>query len=104
MKTIFITGVLLALTACAGLIQTGTLNDVHKSYQDKNHDETLKLIRLAENINELSPELKAELTYLKALTYEEMGQHEQAKTLYQYLKEHHKASQYSYLAAKRLEK
>ncbi len=103
MKKFFIASLMLLVVGCAGLVQTGSLSGAYESYENKDYEETLKLIRLAENITEINPELKAELTYLKAQTYEEMGENETAETLYQFLKEHHNDSQYGHLAAKRLE-
>jgi len=46
--------------------------------------------------------MKAELTYLKAQTHEKLGQQKIANTLYKYLFEEHKESQYGYLASKKL--
>jgi hypothetical protein len=45
---------------------------------------------------------KAELTYLKARTHEGLGEQEIACTLYEYLAEQHRDSQYGYLASKKL--
>ncbi len=104
MKKVFIAGLTFLIVGCAGLVKVGSISDAYESYQEKDYDETLRLIRLAENVGETNPEEKAELTYLKAQTYEGMGQYETAETLYQYLKDQHKDSQYGYFATKRLEK
>jgi hypothetical protein len=50
----------------------------------------------------MSAETKAELTYLKAKTYERLGKSEIAHTLYEYLAQEHSNSQYGYLAVKQL--
>jgi hypothetical protein len=100
--TTMLVATMLMLIGCAGVMQTGSLNDAYESYKAENYEEVLKKIRLAENLNEMTPELKAELTYLKAQTYEQMGRESPAVTLYQYLKEQHSGSQYGFLAAQNL--
>jgi ribose 5-phosphate isomerase len=50
----------------------------------------------------MSDETKAELTYLKAMTYEGLGDGETANTLYEYLAQEHSNSQYGYMAIKKL--
>jgi tetratricopeptide (TPR) repeat protein len=92
------------LIGCAGVLQSGSLNDAYESYNAEKYEEALKKIRLAENLNKMTPELRAELTYLKAQTYEKMGRKNSAVTLYQYLKEQHPESQYGFLAAQILTK
>ena len=104
MKKIFLASLVLLVTGCASVLQTASISQAYENYEDKDYEETLKLISQAESISKTTPELKAELTYLKAQTYEEMGQYETAETLYEYLKDQHKDSQYGYLAAKWLEK
>lgn len=103
MKKILIVSLALLVVGCASAVQTGSISQAYENYEGKNYEETLKSIRLAENISTITPELKAELTYLKAQTYEEMGRYETAQTLYKYLKNQHGDSQYGYFAAKRLE-
>ena len=98
--------VLLALTlslgACASLIQSTSVTDAYKKYELQEYERTLELITRAENAKESAPEMKAELTYLKAQTHEKLGQQKIANTLYEYLIEEHKESQYGYLASKKL--
>jgi len=49
----------------------------------------------------MNAEQKAEVTYLKAQTYEQLGQTERANTLYQYILDQHSKSQYAYLTRKK---
>ena len=90
------------VTACAGMIQSASVSDAYKKYERQEFERTLELITRAENVKETTPEMKAELTYLKAQTHESLGQQEIANTLYEYLAERHKYSQYGYLASKKL--
>jgi hypothetical protein len=50
----------------------------------------------------VAAETKAELTDLKAQTYERLGKSELAYTYYEYLAREHSNSQYGYLAVKQL--
>jgi tetratricopeptide (TPR) repeat protein len=102
--TLMLVVTMFMLVGCAGVLQTGSLNDAHESYNAENYEEALDKIRLAENLNKMTPELRAELTYLKAQTYEQMGRKNSAVTLYQYLKEQHPESQYGFLATQKLTK
>ena len=102
MKKLFIPCSFILITGCANVLQTGSISDAYKKYETEDYEKTLQLITLARSINDISPELIAELTFLKAKTYEKMGQAETAETLLEYLKEQHNDSQYGYLAAKAL--
>ena len=92
----------LSLGACASLMQTASISEAYKHYESKHYDRTLELIRQAERAEAVSAEMKAELTYLKAMTYEELGEGETANTLYEYLIQEHGNSQYGYMAVKKL--
>lgn len=94
---------LITLAGCANLIKAGSINEVHASFQKQDYQNTLTLITRAEHLNELTPELVAELTYLKARSLEELGHSSEAIALYGYLKSQHTNSQYASLANLRLE-
>ncbi len=102
MKKVILLSLVLLVTSCAGTIQSTSVTEAYKKYELREFDRALVLINRAENIKETSPEMKAELTYLKAQTYESLGQQKTAITLYEYLAEKHKDSQYGYLAIKKL--
>ena len=75
----------LSLGGCASLIQTASVAEAYKHYDLQQYERTLALITQAENAEPMSAETKAELTYLKAKTYERLGNSEIAYTLYGYL-------------------
>lgn len=102
MQKVFLLAMTLLVTACAGTIQTASVSEAYKKYERQEFERTLELITRAENAKETTPEMKAELTYLKAQAHEGLGQQETAKTLYEYLVEEHKNSQYGFLARKKL--
>lgn len=103
MRYIFIIGMTIVILGCsANTMRTATITEAYKEFKSEDYEETLELITLAENIKGITPEIKAELTYLKAQTYEKLGEHDKAATLYTYLSDQHANSQYGYLAAKKL--
>lgn len=89
----------LSLGACSSLIQSTSLSEAYKQYERQEFERTLELITRAENAQEPTPEIRAELIYLKARSYEGLGKQEVASALYRYLVDHHKDSQYGYLAS-----
>jgi hypothetical protein len=92
----------LSLGGCASLLQTASISEAYKHYDLQEYERTLELITQAENSKAMSTEKKDELTYLKAKTYERLGEGELAYTYYEYLAREHSNSQYGYLAVKRL--
>ena len=101
-KKILVLVLTLFITACASTIQSASISEAYKKYELQQFEKVLELIIRAENARETSPEMKAELTYLKAQTYESLGQQKIANVLYEYLVAQHKDSQYHYLASKKL--
>jgi len=102
LPTIALLAAALTLGACSSLIQTASISEAYKHYERQQYDRTLELISQAENAEAMSEETKAELTYLKAMTYEELGDGETANTIYEYLVQEHSNSQYGYMAVKKL--
>jgi len=102
MQKVLLLALTLFIAACAGTIQSASISEAYKKYEAQEFEQTLELISRAENFKETTPEMKAELTYLKAQTHESLGQQEIANTLYEYLVEEHRDSQYGYLASKKL--
>ena len=103
LPTLLLLAATLSLGACASLIQTASISEAYKHYERQQYNRTLELIVQAENADETTDEMKAELTYLKALTYERLGQVDIATTLHEYLVAEHGNTQYGYLAAKHLD-
>src|SRR6056297_753034 len=92
----------LSLGGCASLIQNASISQAYRHYDLQQYERTLALISQAENADTMSAEAKAELTYLKAKTYERLGKSGIAHTHYEYLAREHSSSQYGYLATRRL--
>lgn len=92
----------LLLAGCAGTIQTASITEAYKKYNQQNYQATLEKLYLAENAKDMPAPQRAELAYLKAQAYEGLGEIERALTLYQYLAEQHADTQYGYHAARHL--
>ena len=92
------------ITACAGTLQTASISEAYKKYEKDDFKGTLELISRAENAREMFPDQKAEMAYLKALAYEELGEDDLAKALYLYIDEQHPGSQHAYLAREKLDR
>jgi len=92
----------LSLGGCASLIQSASVSEAYKHYELQKYERTLELITQAENADAMSDDMKAELTYLKAQTYERLGLYDTAQALYEYLAKEHGKTQYGYIAAKQL--
>jgi len=103
MKKVIIAVISIFVIGCSATVQKGAISLAYSNYEARDYEDTLKYISQAENERQPSVELKAELTYLKAQTYERLGEYGKAKSLYEYLKNEHKSSQYGYLASQRLE-
>lgn len=97
-KAVLVTTLSVSMLGCAGVMQSASVMEAHKAYNKGEYQETLKLITQAENARETTPDMQAELVYLKANTYEQLGQPAIASTLYEYLAAQHRDSQYGYLA------
>ncbi len=102
LPTLMLLAATLSLVACAGLVRTASVSEAYKHYELEQYERTLELIARAEHLDETSAEIKAELTYLKALAYEGLGHDDIAIALYRYLAEQHASSQYGYLAFEHL--
>jgi len=88
----------IALTGCANFIKAGSINEVYESFDEQKYEQTLVLIRRTENLSDFDPDLRAELTYMKAQTLAALGDSREANALYGYLKSQHSATQYAWLA------
>lgn len=93
----------LSLTACSSTLQTASISEAYKKFEHRDYAATLELIVRAENAKEMHAEQRAEMTYLKAQTYEQLGQTALAQTLYRYIDEQHSQSQYAYLSRRKLQ-
>ena len=94
----------ISMVGCSSIIQTASITEAYEYFYAQDYKHTIELVTRAESINETPHEMKAELTYLKAQAHEGLGHQEVADTLYEYLVDQHRDSQYGYLASKKLAK
>lgn len=102
MKKIFLFLFISSFIAACSAVQTGSLSRAYETYEEKDYQRTLELISFAQNVNDTSSELSAELSYLKAQTYAQLGMKEQSDNLFRHLAEQHKNTEYGYLAHKKI--
>jgi len=102
MRKLVLIALAVSVIGCSAQMQSGSVKLAYSNFADRDYEDTLLYISQAELARQMNPELKVELTYLKAQTYEKMGEYAKAKSLYQYLSVEHKSSQYGYLASERL--
>ncbi len=103
MRKLLLLSLPLFLYGCSDMAQKGAINLAHSNYKAGDYRDTLEAIGRAERRGDMDPETKAELTYLKAQTYEKLSEYSKAKGLYEYLRDQHSESEYGYLAQQRLE-
>ena len=101
MKKIFLFLLIVSLAAC-GTVQTGAVSRAYEKYESKDYERALELISFAQKVDDLPPELNAELTYLKAQTFEQMGMKEKSDNLLLHLAEQYRNTEYGSLVNKKL--
>lgn len=89
-------------TGCAGMVQTGSVSRAYESYDEQDYQKTLEMISFAQKVHDMTPELAAELNYLKAQTYAQLGMTKESDNLFRYLGEQHKNTEYGYLAHEKI--
>lgn len=92
------------VVACSSQAQQGAISLAYSNFEDRDYEDTLKYINQAEKVESTTPEMHAELTYLKAQTFQKMGRYDEEEALYRYLIEQHPRSQYGYMAKEQLSK
>jgi len=102
MKTILLVLATVFITGCSGLIQTGSVTRAYESYAMKDYPRTLEMIALAQNVDNLNPELNAELLFLKAETYAQLGKTRESENLFRSLAKNHGTTEYGFLAHEKL--
>jgi len=91
------------ISGCSStLAQRGALSKAYSSYDDGNYEDVLALTSRAENYEEPSREMKAEIVFLKALALEKLEKQDEALGLYKYLSEQFGDTQYGYKAKEKI--
>jgi hypothetical protein len=91
----------ISLTGCASA-QHGAMLRAHSGIEKGKYAFSLKRLADAEKYTEPTPELKAEICYLKGVCYEGMGMSADAKAMFKYAVDHYPDSQYGYRAKEKL--
>jgi tetratricopeptide (TPR) repeat protein len=87
---------------CATTIQKGALIRARSGISDGKYEFALKRLSEAESYADTTPELKAEIIYLRAICYEGLGRHDDARGALKYLVDRLPDSSYAYQAKEKL--
>ncbi len=90
------------LFGCASAAQKGALSRAYSNYESGDYEDVLELTARAESYQEPSPEMKAEILFLKAMALEKLGKNKEAIGLFRYLAENHGSTQYGFMAKERI--
>ncbi|MEO1018178.1 MAG: hypothetical protein AAFY56_10855 [Pseudomonadota bacterium] len=101
-KLLITLSLILVVSACASARTDKAI--AYSNFEDGDYADAIEWIRRAESRGDVTPETKAELTYLEAQSLEKMGEYDGSEELYSYLVEQHPKSKYGYLAKSKLEK
>lgn len=88
------------VVACADVRTDRTI--AYSNFEDGDYANAIEWIRRAESRGDVTPEVKTELAYLEAQSFEKMGDYDRSEELYSYLVEQHPKSKYGYLARGRI--
>ena len=89
------------ITGCA-TAQRGAIIRAYSGIQNKEYDFALNRLSEAENYADPSPEIMAQILYLKGICFEGLNKTAEAKGTYKYLMDTIPKSQYAYMARERL--
>ena len=97
---------LVALLACAlggcTIAQRGGIDLAYRAYNKKDYATALRKLAEAEKFRETSPALKAEIAYLRAKSYEGLGNTAEAIGCYRYVATQFPDSQYAFMAKEKV--
>ena len=102
MKYIIVLLIVVFLNGCAGMAQIGSIRNAYDKFHAGEFEEVIQLTSQAEYFQDPTHEMKAEIVYLRALTFEKMGRNEEAAGLFTYLSEDFHDTQYGYMATQKL--
>ena len=87
---------------CATTVQKGAMDLAHSRISKGEYERALKELYYAEGYKEPTPDLKAEIVYLRAICYEGLGRYDDAIGALKYLIDKFPDSSYAYQAKERL--
>ena len=78
-KSFAILGLSLLMFGCSNSLQKSSIQLAHSNYEIGDYQDSLDYVQQAERYGSLTPAIKAELTYLKAQSYEAMGYYDKIR-------------------------
>jgi outer membrane protein assembly factor BamD (BamD/ComL family) len=100
---IIYTCILAALAGCA-TAQRGAMSRARSGIENKDYEFALKRLSEAETLAETTPDLEAEIVYLRAICYEGLERHDDAIGALKYLVDKFPDTSYAYQAKEKLSK
>ena|SRR5579863_2240007 len=100
---IFLCGALLmSLVAGCAIGQMGAMSRAHAGLADKRYEFTLKRLAEAEQFDQTTPELQAEISYMRAECYDGLSESAEAVGMYRYVVETYPKSEFAFMAREKL--
>ena len=91
-----------AFLGCATTLQKGAMDVAYSRISKGQYERALQELSYAEGYKEPTPDLRAEIFYLKAICYEGLGRYNDAIGLLKYVIDKFPDSSYAYQAKERL--
>jgi len=91
-----------SFAGCAGMAQKGALSGAHSAIKKSKYDDAIVKLSQAESYKIPTPELQAEMSYLRGYCYEMLKRTPEAIGCYRYVVDAFPSSSYAYQARERL--
>lgn len=88
--------------SCMGMARQGALANAYEAYGEGNCAEVLENLSNAEYYKTPSPELLAEMRFLRALCFEKQGRTAEALGTYRYIADQHPDTEYGYRSKEKI--
>lgn len=102
LKLIVISFIIVAFTGCTSMAQHGAMIQAYDSYKNHDYVRVLNKASQAESYQTPTPDLHAEILFLKVLALEKLGKVQEAKGILEYTVAHYPSTQYGSMATIKL--
>ena len=92
---------LVCVTGCV-TAQSGAMMRARAGLNDKRYVFTLHRLAEAEAYHELTPELKAEISYMKGMCYQGLSRTDEARAMFHYTAEQFPTTEFAYMSRQKL--
>jgi outer membrane protein assembly factor BamD (BamD/ComL family) len=104
MKSVTILVLILTLIHCSGCAtaQKGAMLRAHSGIEKGKYDFALRRLADAERYVGPTPQLKAEIAYLRGICYAGLGKAAEARAMFKYVVDHYPDTEYGYKAKEQI--